>query len=126
MTIIKRRLAAIVVGMAMVAAISVPALAGSGNYEFGNGCNVYWQNSWGGVPLQGSAYTVENEDCALLKVGMYYDPSGGGENWTWTFAGYSYTSYIAVAKYVDQKPGTSRHYGKNDPADASVYITRAF
>lgn len=109
---------------ALLFAAAPIAEAGSGNYTFPNTCNIYWQNSWGGG--QGSAYTYENANCSDLKVQMYADPSGGGQNWQWFTVGYLAQSQVYVAIYVDQKPGTSRHYGKNTSGGTGYYIERAF
>lgn len=112
----------------VVAMVSAPAvaIAGSGNYHLSNGCDIYWQNSWGGSPLQGSSYTNENYDCAQVMAKMYADPQGGGENWIWISSGWVNGSNSYVAKYVDQKPGTSEHWGRKTTGGTSSHITRAF
>lgn len=107
-----------------VAGLQGTAEAASGNFTFSNTCNIYWQNSYGGG--QGSAYTNENANCSDLKVRMYADPAGGGQNWQWFTNGYAATSAINVAIYVDQKPGTSQHYGKNSSSGLGYYTERAF
>lgn len=88
-----------------------------------NGCNVYWQNSYGNG--QGSSYTYENSNCAAVEAKMHANLAGP-TGWVTVTSGYVNGSYASVARYVDEKPAYSDHNGKKTTRGTANGFRKSF